>query len=105
MNKKARRTNVSRLAAVVSGTTLALTLGIFAGGCSSSTPANGDANQVEMTFDLSKCQPIDQTMYKCPAIDKPICNPNNTPAPGVECVRIGNKGSVFVMTPGNAGPL
>jgi len=51
-----------------------------------------------MTFDLSKCQAIDQNMYKCPAIDKPICNPNYAPA-GVECLKIGKQGSVYVTTP------
>jgi hypothetical protein len=70
------------------------------GGCSSTEPsATTQANlaQTELHFDLNQCQDLGGGLYKCPASDKPICNPgyNGT----VECVRLGPKGSVFVSSP------
>lgn len=73
------------------------TLGVLAvGGCSSSPPPPGmkKLEQVELRFSIDQCQPIDTGIFKCPAIDKPICNPDYNGQ--VECVRIGPKGSVFV---------
>ena len=61
------------------------------------------SQKLEMTFDLTKCQQLGPNLYKCPAIDKPICTTEFS-QPGVECVRIGKKGSVFVMGPGGMGP-
>jgi hypothetical protein len=80
---------------------LALALGFAAlSGCSSTSNAGaaGEAKTVEMSFDLTKCQQIDANMYRCPAVDKPICNPAYTPA-GVECIKIGKKGGVIVSGP------
>jgi len=97
-----KRSNRGRLASVLWGATLALALATFAGGCSmfgGGSSADGTNQSVELNFDLTKCQALNQNMYKCPSIDKPICSPDYTPS-GVECVRIGHKGSVFVMTPG-----
>lgn len=65
--------------------------------------SNDKSQKVEMTFDLTKCQQLGPNLYKCPAIDKPICTTEFS-QPGVECVRIGKKGSVFVMGPGGMGP-
>ena len=64
---------------------------------------NEKAQKLELTFDLSKCEQISPNLYKCPAIDKPICTTEYN-QPGVECVRLGKKGSVFVMGPGGVGP-
>ncbi|MBV8138497.1 MAG: hypothetical protein JO121_23145 [Deltaproteobacteria bacterium] len=66
-------------------------------GCAQET--NEKAQKLELKFDLTKCQPLSPGLYKCPAIDKPICTTEYN-QPGVECVRIGKKGSVFVMGPG-----
>ena len=70
------------------------------GGCASSEPSPGTQAglaQTDLHFDVNQCQDLGGGLYKCPASDKPICNPayNGT----VECVRIGPKGSVFVSTP------
>ncbi len=67
-------------------------------GCSSSTPAPESAamKHTELTFNLDQCQQLNPGLYKCPAIDKPICSPDYN-VPGIECVRIGKKGSVFVQ--------
>ena len=77
-------------------------LGLLAlGGCSSSTPATpADAamEKTELHFNLDQCQPLGENMYKCPAIDKPVCNPNFHSDSGVlNCVKIGPKGSIFVQ--------
>jgi predicted component of type VI protein secretion system len=72
---------------------------LILGGCSSSEPsAATQANlaKVELHFDINACQPIEPGLFKCPATDKPICNPDYNGQ--AECVRIGPKGSVFVQS-------
>ena len=75
-------------------------LGLLAlGGCSTSEPSaatQAGLAKVELHFDLNKCQDLGAGLYKCPASDKPICNPDYNGQ--VECVRIGPKGSVFVQS-------
>ena len=75
-------------------------LGLLAlGGCSSSEPSaatQAGLAKVELHFSLDQCQPLDANLYKCPASDKPICNPDYNGQ--VECVRVGPKGSVFVQS-------
>jgi hypothetical protein len=60
---------------------------------------NEKAQKLELKFDLSKCEQIQPNLYKCPAIDKPICTTEFS-QPAIECIRIGKKGSVFVLGPG-----
>lgn len=78
-------------------------LGLLAlGGCSSSEPPPAQQAalaKTELHFDVNKCQDLGAGLYKCPASDKPICNPDYNGS--VECVRIGPKGSVFVQSPTN----
>src|SRR5215472_12007302 len=64
---------------------------------------NEKAQKLELKFDLSKCEQIQPNLYKCPAIEKPICTTEYS-QPGVECVRIGKKGNIVVMGPGAYGP-
>src|SRR5208337_5473635 len=75
-------------------------LGLLAlGGCSSSEPPPAQQAamaKTELHFDLGKCQQIEPGLYKCPAADKAICNPDYNGQ--AECVRIGPKGSVFVQS-------
>jgi len=53
------------------------------------TPSSsGKKRKIEMTFDLTKCEPQGPNLYKCPAIDKPVCTPDFN-QPDVECIRIG----------------
>jgi predicted component of type VI protein secretion system len=69
------------------------------GGCSSSEPSAAQQAalaKTELHFDINACQPIEPGLYKCPAADKPICNPDYNGQ--AECVRIGPKGSVFVQS-------
>jgi hypothetical protein len=72
-------------------------------GWGSAQETNEKSQKLELKFDLTKCQQINPNIYKCPAIDKPICTTEYN-QPGVECVHIGKKGSVFVMGPGGMGP-
>ena len=69
------------------------------GGCSSDNAQTPPANPIQVNFALDKCQPLEANLYKCPAIDQPICTPEFTRA-DVNCVRIGPKGSVFVQRQG-----
>lgn len=87
----------------IAGYTAALgVLGLLAlAGCSSSA----DPSQVqqaklaraELHFDINTCQDMGGGLYKCPASDKPICNPDYNGQ--VECLRIGPNGSVYVEDP------
>ena len=90
----------SKTERIAKRTILALALsGLLAlGGCSSSTAPPGQVAAMEKTelhFSLDQCQPLDANLFKCPAMDKPICNPDYNGQ--LECVRIGPKGSVFVQ--------
>jgi hypothetical protein len=76
-------------------------LGLSAlGGCSSSStppPAQqASLAKTELHFDLNKCQQMEAGLYKCPASDKAICNPDYNGQ--AECVRIGPNGSVYVQS-------
>jgi hypothetical protein len=51
--------------------------------------------KTELHFNLGECQQLEPNLYKCPAADRPICNPDYNGQ--TECVRIGPKGSVFVQ--------
>src|SRR5258707_14478553 len=77
----------------------ALSLLVLAG-CSSytepSTAQQAALAKTELHFDINACQQIEPGLYKCPAADKPICNPDYNGQ--AECVRIGPKGSVFVQS-------
>ena len=75
-------------------------LGLLAlGGCSSTEPSaatQAGLAKTELHFDINQCQQIEPGLFKCPAADKPICNPDYNGQ--AECVRIGPKGSVFVQS-------
>jgi len=75
-------------------------LGMLAlAGCSSSEPSatqQAALAKTELHFDINKCEQIEPGLFKCPAADKAICNPDYNGQ--AECVRIGPKGSVFVQS-------
>jgi hypothetical protein len=84
-----------------SGGAIATVLLVTVAACSSS-PAASSSQQAalakhELHLDLNACQDLGAGLYKCPALDQPMCNPDYNGE--VECVRIGPKGSVFVETP------
>src|SRR5271155_267990 len=58
------------------------------GGCSSQNADVPPAQPVQVNFALDKCQQLDANLYKCPAIDQPICTPQFVRT-DVNCVHIG----------------
>ena len=79
---------------------LAASLGMLAlGGCSSQDADQPTEKPIAANFALEKCQQLEANLFKCPAVDQPLCTPefNRT---DVNCVRIGPKGSVFVQRGG-----
>ena len=95
--------NLRRGLVVVVGVAAIVGLLKGSGYAQATNETNEKSQKLELKFDLSKCQQINPNIYKCPAIDKPICTTEYS-QPGVECVHIGKKGSVFVMGPGGLGP-
>lgn len=66
-------------------------------GCSASAPESAGLKRTELTFDISKCQQLGAGgLYKCPAIDKPICSPDYTGAE-VDCLKTNKSGSVLIQ--------
>jgi hypothetical protein len=93
-----RRSKVERMVKGAALTIAMLGLSVL-GGCSSSTPPPAQQAAVaktELHFDLNKCQQMEAGLYKCPASDKAICNPDYNGQ--AECVRIGPNGSVYVQS-------
>lgn len=69
------------------------------GGCSSTMPSQDTSAQKQMlaTFDVSQCQSLGVDIYRCPAVDKPICGRDYVGP--LECLRIGKNGGVYVGDP------
>lgn len=66
-------------------------------GCAASTPAaNSGLNRTELSFNINKCQMLGAGLYKCPEIDKPICNPDYTGTP-VECLHTDKNGNITIQ--------
>jgi hypothetical protein len=76
---------------------------VLLGGISSAQEPTTKEKKLELNFDLTKCEPMGPNLYKCPAVDKPICTTEFS-QPDVVCIRVGKKGNVFVMMPGGASP-
>jgi hypothetical protein len=89
-------TSAAILAMVAAMPACSSTGGSSTGG--SESASSDPPKQVEANFDLSKCEQQGPGLYKCPAVDKPVCTPEFS-QPSVQCIRIGKKGSVYVMTP------
>jgi hypothetical protein len=67
-------------------------------GCSASTPPADSSGlaRTELSFNINQCQQLNPGLFKCPAMDKPICNPDYTGTP-VECLKIDKNGSIMVQ--------
>jgi hypothetical protein len=61
------------------------------------TPETAAQKSVLANFDLGQCQQMDTDIYKCPAVDKPVCHSSYSGS--IECIRIGKNGSVYVAGP------
>ena len=90
-----------RFSLVKTSATIAALAMLTLAGCSSQqtteiTPAQKAAGDyAEMNFDINKCMPIEPNLFRCPAIDQPLCTTEFS-RPDIQCVRIGPKGSVFL---------
>jgi hypothetical protein len=96
-----RQASRSKAENVLKPSIIAIAAGVLLtlGGCSSSMPSTAEQKALantELHFNLGECQQLDANLYKCPAADKPICNPDYNGQ--VECIRIGPKGSVFIQS-------
>lgn len=91
-----RRRSLRILSAAALAASLAGMLAIA--GCTPEATANAP-KPVPATFTLARCKQIEPNLFKCPAIDKPLCTPQFNRS-DVNCVRIGPKGSVFVQRGG-----
>ena len=61
---------------IIPAAALAASLAMLAlGGCSSQNADTPPSNPVAVNFALDKCQQLDANLYKCPAVDQPICTP------------------------------
>jgi hypothetical protein len=79
-----RRTRARSLFVLVGALGLALLAG-----CSSAQPS---AENPEITsFDLSKCQVLEPSLYRCPGTDKALCDPDFS-RNDVQCVKITKSG-------------
>ena len=79
---------------------LAASIGMLAlGGCSSQNADKPPEQPMMANFALDKCQNLGPNLYKCPAVDQPLCTPEFTRT-DINCVRIGPKGSVFIQRQG-----
>ena len=67
-------------------------------GCAASTPSPDAAalKKTELSFNINKCEVLGAGLYKCPAIDKPICNPDYTGTP-VECLHTDKAGNITIQ--------
>ena len=68
----------------------------LAGCAASPSPESAGLKQTELSFNINKCDMIGPGLYRCPAIDKPICNPDYTGTP-VECLHTDKNGSITVQ--------
>jgi hypothetical protein len=91
---------------VIIGPKRAAIIGAFAmlatAGCSTETrPPTLETGSplAQANFDLQKCEQLQANLYKCPAVDKPLCTPEFN-RDDINCVRIGPKGGVFIQRQG-----
>jgi len=79
---------------------LGAALGTLTLPASAETAAEGKADRTIANFNLAKCESIDVNIYRCPAVDKPICTSDY--AGSLQCIRTDKKGRVIVMGPAPA---
>lgn len=69
-------------------------------GCSSVTPSTETPAQkfASANFDLSKCEVLEPSLYRCPGVDRPLCDPDFS-RDEVECVKITKHGVLLQAFP------
>jgi hypothetical protein len=70
---------------------------LAAAGCSPATPPPG-ATEAQMQqaarFDLSKCEILEPSLFRCPGTDKPVCDPDFS-RNEVECIKVTHNGVIL----------
>jgi hypothetical protein len=91
-----RGTGIGKLVGALVRLGAAGTLAVAMSACSAQPESaqTASANQVAMKFDLGQCQQTSPSLYKCPAVDKPLCDPGYNKA-DVICVKIDKTGVVL----------
>jgi hypothetical protein len=86
-----------RIAACVGLAALAI---LAVAGCSSVTPSSETPAQkyASANFDLSKCEVLEPSLYRCPGVDRPLCDPDFS-RDEVECVKITKSGVLLQAFP------
>lgn len=86
----------NRLATIVAGAVFSGVLALA--GCSTTPVPQETAKQamVVANFDLNKCQELDVGLFRCPAVDKPLCNPDFART-DVDCLHVGKKGELMMQ--------
>jgi hypothetical protein len=66
-------------------------------GCSTTPPPQETPKQAMAVanFDLNKCQELDAGLFRCPAVDKPLCNPDFART-DTDCLHVGKKGELMI---------
>jgi hypothetical protein len=80
---------------------VAALVGVFA--CSSATPPPETSAQKAATaqFDLAKCETLEPSLYRCPGLDAPLCDPDFA-RNAVQCVKITKDGVMLEAFPSSA---
>jgi hypothetical protein len=75
--------------------------GVYA--CSTGAPPQETAPQKEALaqFDLAKCETLEPSLYRCPGIDAPLCDPDFERT-SVQCVKITRNGVLLQAFPSGA---
>jgi hypothetical protein len=71
--------------------------------CSTGAPPQETARQKQALaqFDLAKCQTLEPSLYRCPGIDAPLCDPDFE-RNSVQCVKITKGGVLLQAFPADA---
>jgi hypothetical protein len=71
--------------------------------CSTATPPPETPRQERATgqFDLAKCETLEPSLYRCPGLDAPLCDPDFDRT-AVQCVKITKDGVLLQAFPSSA---
>jgi hypothetical protein len=72
--------------------------------CSSATPPPREIPQQKSAaaqFDLAKCETLEPSLYRCPGLDAPLCDPDFE-RNAVQCVKITKDGVLLQAFPSSA---
>jgi len=85
----------ARAAAMLAGGAMIAIAGCAAVTPSSETPAQKAATA---SFDLTKCEQLEPYLYRCPGVDRPLCDPDFARAP-IQCLKITKSGVLLQELP------